>query len=60
MSFLPGTEARRRIYLMRHGHVDYLAKHVAAPGAIITRASPSIWRRPTAARRARSSSGAPK
>src|SRR5215470_18091351 len=20
---LPGTEARRRIYLMRHGHVDY-------------------------------------
>ena len=34
MSFLPGTEARRRIYLMRHGHVDYLAKHVAAPGAI--------------------------
>ena len=34
MSFLPGTEARRRIYLMRHGHVDYLAKHVVAEGAI--------------------------
>ncbi|HJW41019.1 MAG TPA: histidine phosphatase family protein [Rhizomicrobium sp.] len=34
MSALPGTEARRRIYLMRHGHVDYLAKHVVADGAI--------------------------
>ncbi len=34
MSSLPGTDARRRIYLMRHGHVDYLAKHVAAEGAI--------------------------
>ncbi len=34
MSALPGTAARRRIYLMRHGHVDYLAKHVVAEGAI--------------------------
>jgi len=34
MSTLPGTKARRRIYLMRHGHVDYLAKHVVAEGAI--------------------------
>ena len=34
MGALPGTNARRRIYLMRHGHVDYLAKHVAAEGAI--------------------------
>jgi broad specificity phosphatase PhoE len=34
MTFLPGTESRRRIYLMRHGHVDYLAKHVVAEGAI--------------------------
>jgi probable phosphoglycerate mutase len=31
---LPGTKARRRIYLMRHGHVDYLAKHVVATGGI--------------------------
>jgi probable phosphoglycerate mutase len=34
MNALPGTESRRRIYLMRHGHVDYLAKHVVAAGAI--------------------------
>ena len=34
MSALPGTASRRRIYLMRHGHVDYLAKHVVAEGAI--------------------------
>jgi broad specificity phosphatase PhoE len=34
MSTLPGTKARRRIYLMRHGHVDYLAKHVVATGGI--------------------------
>jgi len=25
---LPGTDDRRRIYLMRHGHVDYFARHV--------------------------------
>jgi broad specificity phosphatase PhoE len=34
MTYLPGTKARRRIYLMRHGHVDYLAKHVVVEGAI--------------------------
>ncbi|MEJ1969583.1 MAG: histidine phosphatase family protein [Rhizomicrobium sp.] len=34
MTYLPGTKARRRIHLMRHGHVDYLAKHVVAEGAI--------------------------
>ena len=28
MSTLPGTTGRRRIYLMRHGHVDYLAAEV--------------------------------
>jgi len=34
MRALPGTDSRRRVYLMRHGHVDYLAKHVVADGAI--------------------------
>jgi probable phosphoglycerate mutase len=34
MSTLEGTKARRRIYLMRHGHVDYLARHVVASGDI--------------------------
>ncbi len=34
MSTLPGTTARRRIYLMRHGHVDYLARHVVESGGI--------------------------
>ena len=29
MSVLPGTTGRRRIYLMRHGHVDYFAPEVA-------------------------------
>ena len=28
MSTLPGTTGRRRIYLMRHGHVDYFAPDV--------------------------------
>jgi probable phosphoglycerate mutase len=28
MSALPGTQSRRRIYLMRHGHVDYLDEKV--------------------------------
>ena len=28
VSILPGTTARRRIYLMRHGHVDYFAPDV--------------------------------
>src|SRR5437868_9148241 len=30
---LPGTEDRRRIYLMRHGHVDYFARHIVESGA---------------------------
>src|SRR5215469_10553524 len=34
MSTLEGTKSRRRIYLMRHGHVDYLARHVVATGGI--------------------------
>jgi broad specificity phosphatase PhoE len=34
MTYLPGTKSRRRIYLMRHGHVDYLARHVVATGGI--------------------------
>jgi len=29
MSTLPGTTGRRRIYLMRHGHVDYFSPEVA-------------------------------
>lgn len=28
MSTLPGTTGRRRIFLMRHGHVDYFSKEV--------------------------------
>lgn len=34
MRFLPGTEARRRIYLMRHGHVDYLDRKTVESGAM--------------------------
>lgn len=34
MHRLPGTTGRRRIYLMRHGHVDYLAPAVIASGGI--------------------------
>src|ERR1700744_2476045 len=34
MSMLPGTKSRRRLYLMRHGHVDYFARHGVAEGAI--------------------------
>lgn len=34
MTALPGTKSRRRIYLMRHGHVDYLNKDVVASGGI--------------------------
>lgn len=30
MAALPGTTGRRRIYLMRHGHVDYMAPEVLA------------------------------
>lgn len=29
MSTLPGTTGRRRVYLMRHGHVDYFSPEVA-------------------------------
>lgn len=32
MSALPGTTGRRRIYLMRHGHVDYFTRTVAEKG----------------------------
>ncbi len=32
MTALPGTTGRRRIYLMRHGHVNYLARVVAESG----------------------------
>lgn len=32
MRVLPGTTGRRRIYLMRHGHVDYFTPEVAASG----------------------------
>lgn len=32
MSALPGTTGRRRIYLMRHGHVDYFSKLVVETG----------------------------
>lgn len=32
MSALPGTTGRRRIYLMRHGHVDYLHRRVVESG----------------------------
>jgi probable phosphoglycerate mutase len=31
---LPGTEDRRRVYLMRHGHVDYFSRQVAQSGDI--------------------------
>ncbi|MGH6872422.1 MAG: histidine phosphatase family protein [Rhizomicrobium sp.] len=31
---LPGTKHRRRIYLMRHGHVDYFGRHVRETGEI--------------------------
>src|SRR5690348_5132734 len=34
MNSLPGTESRRRIYQLRRGHVDYLAKHVVATGGV--------------------------
>lgn len=32
MSALPGTTGRRRVYLMRHGHVDYLHRSVRESG----------------------------
>jgi len=34
MSRLPGTEDRRRIYLMRHGHVDYFSRQVVESGTL--------------------------
>jgi broad specificity phosphatase PhoE len=34
MTALPGTKSRRRIYLMRHGHVDYLDRRVVESGDI--------------------------
>jgi probable phosphoglycerate mutase len=34
MRALPGTTSRRRLYLMRHGHVDYFASRVRATGDI--------------------------
>lgn len=32
MSALPGTTGRRRVYLMRHGHVDYFSREVRDVG----------------------------
>lgn len=32
MSALPGTTGRRRLYLMRHGHVDYFGPEIRAAG----------------------------
>jgi probable phosphoglycerate mutase len=32
MSALPGTTGRRRVYLMRHGHVDYFGREVRESG----------------------------
>jgi probable phosphoglycerate mutase len=32
LSALPGTTGRRRIYLMRHGHVDYFGPEIRAAG----------------------------
>ena len=34
MSVLPGTNGRRRVYLMRHGHVDYFAPDIAKKGSV--------------------------
>lgn len=34
MSILPGTTGRRRIYLMRHGHVDYFDPSIATVGGV--------------------------
>ncbi|HRK72362.1 MAG TPA: histidine phosphatase family protein [Micropepsaceae bacterium] len=34
MHALPGTTGRRRIYLMRHGHVDYFSEEVARTGSL--------------------------
>ncbi len=34
MSTLPGTTGRRRIYLMRHGHVDYFSPDIPRHGSV--------------------------
>ncbi len=34
MPALPGTADRRRIYLMRHGHVDYFSRRVVESGTL--------------------------
>ena len=34
MKSLPDTKDRRRLYLMRHGHVDYFSKQVAESGSL--------------------------
>lgn len=34
---LPGTEDRRRLYLMRHGHVDYFGGHTDIHQVVLTR-----------------------
>lgn len=34
MKSLPDTKDRRRIYLMRHGHVDYFSRHVVESGSL--------------------------
>ena len=45
MTALPGTTGRRRIYLMRHGHVDYFTKEVREAVARATvRMSPRTLR----------------
>ena len=36
MSCLPGTEDRRRLYLMRHGHVDYFGGHSDLHQVVLT------------------------
>ncbi|MFP4003409.1 MAG: histidine phosphatase family protein, partial [Alphaproteobacteria bacterium] len=40
MNALPGTKARRRIYLMRHGHVDYFRDAPRMGGADFVRLTP--------------------
>src|SRR6185312_4622393 len=34
---LPGTDDRRRLYLMRHGHVDYFGGHSDSHAVTLTR-----------------------
>lgn len=40
MNALPGTKARRRIYLMRHGHVDYFRDALRMGGADLVHLTP--------------------